>query len=117
MNAVLAIISDGGQVIVVIDREAVEINYFLLWFINSNKTLQRRPWPTPSPEAAGGGVCSSDKTMPLEGQTAPSWWGVCVLVFCPSERDNEVIILIYHTLPRSIFLTFVRAENQFRIPR
>jgi hypothetical protein len=29
MNAVLAIIADGGQAIVVIDREAVEINYFL----------------------------------------------------------------------------------------
>jgi hypothetical protein len=30
MNAVLAIIAGGGQAIVVIDREAVEINYFLL---------------------------------------------------------------------------------------
>jgi hypothetical protein len=30
MNAVLAIIADGGQYIVVIDREGVEINYFLL---------------------------------------------------------------------------------------
>ncbi len=30
MNAVLAIIADGGRAIVVIDREAVEINYFLL---------------------------------------------------------------------------------------
>jgi hypothetical protein len=30
MNAVLAIIADGRQAIVAIDREAVEINYFLL---------------------------------------------------------------------------------------
>jgi hypothetical protein len=30
MNAVLAIIADGRQAIVVIDKEAVEINYFLL---------------------------------------------------------------------------------------
>jgi hypothetical protein len=30
MYAVLAIIANGRQVIVVIDREAVEINYFLL---------------------------------------------------------------------------------------
>jgi hypothetical protein len=30
MNAVLAIIADGGQAIVAIDREAVEINYFLV---------------------------------------------------------------------------------------
>jgi hypothetical protein len=43
MNAILAIIAGGGQAIVVIDREAVEINYFLLLFIDSAKTLQRRP--------------------------------------------------------------------------
>ena len=30
MNAVLAIIADGGRGIVVIYREAVQINYFLL---------------------------------------------------------------------------------------
>jgi hypothetical protein len=30
MNAVLAIIAVGGQAIIVIDREGVEINYFLL---------------------------------------------------------------------------------------
>jgi hypothetical protein len=30
MHAVLAIIADSGQAIVVIDREAVEINYVLL---------------------------------------------------------------------------------------
>jgi len=30
MNAVLAIIADGGQAIIVIDREGVEIKYFLL---------------------------------------------------------------------------------------
>ena len=30
INAVLAIIADGGWAIIVIDREGVEINYFLL---------------------------------------------------------------------------------------
>jgi hypothetical protein len=30
MNAVLAIIADGGRAIIVIDREGVDINYFLL---------------------------------------------------------------------------------------
>jgi hypothetical protein len=30
MNAVLAIIADGGRAIVVIDREGLDINYFLL---------------------------------------------------------------------------------------
>jgi hypothetical protein len=49
MNAVLAIIADGGRAIVVIYREGVEINYILLYFIDSSKTLQQRPWPTPSP--------------------------------------------------------------------
>jgi hypothetical protein len=59
----------------------VEINYFLLLFIDSAKTLQRRPWPTPSAEAPGVGVRSSIKTMPMEGETAPSWWGcLCACV-------------------------------------
>jgi hypothetical protein len=30
MNAVLAIIADGRRAIIVINREAVEINYFLV---------------------------------------------------------------------------------------
>jgi hypothetical protein len=47
-NAVLAIIADGGRAIVVIYREGLEINYVLLYFIDSTKTLQRRPRPTPS---------------------------------------------------------------------
>jgi len=33
MNAILAIIADGGRAIVVIYREAVEINKFLIYFI------------------------------------------------------------------------------------
>jgi len=48
MNAVLVTIADGGQAIVVIDREGVEIKYFLLWFIDSPKTLRQQPCPTPS---------------------------------------------------------------------
>jgi hypothetical protein len=68
-------IADGGQAIVVIYREGVEINYVLLYFIDSAKTLRRRPRPTPCEEAPGGAVVSSIKTMPLEGKTAPSWWG------------------------------------------
>jgi hypothetical protein len=48
MNAVLAIIADGGRAIIVIDREGVEINYFLLYYIDSTKTLRRQPRPTPS---------------------------------------------------------------------
>ncbi len=53
MNAVLAIIVDGGRAIVVIYREGVEINYFFFYFIDSAKTLQRRPRPAPCKEAPG----------------------------------------------------------------
>ncbi len=56
MNAVLAINSGFGRAIVVIYREGVEINYFLFYFIDSDKTLRRRPRPTPREEAPGGAV-------------------------------------------------------------
>ena len=75
MNTRLAIIADSGWGIIVIDREAVEINYFLLYLIDSDKTLQRWPRPTPCKEAPRGVVHSSIKTMLLEGGTDPSWWG------------------------------------------
>jgi len=48
MNAVLAIIADGGRAIGVIYREGVEIIFFLLYFIDSTKILGRQPRPTPS---------------------------------------------------------------------
>jgi hypothetical protein len=73
INAVLAIIAGGGRAIVVIYRGGVEINYFLLYFIDSAKTLRRWPCPTPCKEAPGDGARSSIKTMLLEGQAAPSW--------------------------------------------
>jgi hypothetical protein len=40
LNAILAIIANGGRAIFVNDREGIEINYFLLYFIDSAKTLQ-----------------------------------------------------------------------------
>ena len=61
--------------IAVIYREGVELNYCLLYIIDSAKTLRQRPHPTSCEEVPGGAVCSSIKTMPLEGETAPSWWG------------------------------------------
>jgi hypothetical protein len=48
MNAVLAIIANGGRAIGVIFREGVEIIFFLLYFIDSTKILRRRLRPTPS---------------------------------------------------------------------
>jgi hypothetical protein len=81
VNSVLAIIADGGRAIVVIYTEGEETHSFLLYFIDSDKTLRGRPCPTPCEEAPGGGVCSSIKTMALEGETAPSWWGcLCACV-------------------------------------
>jgi hypothetical protein len=81
MDAVLAIIADGGRSIVVIDREAVEINYFLLLFIDSDKTLRRRPCPTPFAEVPGGGVCSANKPCRWRGKRLHHGGDVCVLVF------------------------------------
>ena len=70
IDSILAANADGGQGIVDIDRE-----------VGRNKLIQWWPWPTPSAEAPRGGVCSPDKTMPLEGQTAPSRWGcMCLCV-------------------------------------
>jgi hypothetical protein len=77
----LAIIADSGQAIVVIYREGVQINYVFLYFIDSAKTLQQRPRPTLCEEAPGGAVFLSIKITPLEGETAPSWWGcLCACV-------------------------------------
>ena len=56
MNAVLAIIANGGLAIVVIYREGIEINYFLLNFIDSAKTLPQRPRLPASMKDLGGGV-------------------------------------------------------------
>ena len=47
INAVLAIIANDGRAIVVIYTEGEEINYSLLYFIDSDKTLQGQPHPTP----------------------------------------------------------------------
>ena len=69
MNAIVDIIADGGQAIIVIYREGVKMNYFLLHFIDFAKTVQRRLRPTPCEAAPGGAVFSS------EGKMTPSWWG------------------------------------------
>jgi hypothetical protein len=81
INAVLAIIADGGGAIVVIYTKGRRNNVFSPLFIDCDKTLRRRPHPAPCEEAPGVGVCSSIKTMALEGETAPSWWGcLCACV-------------------------------------
>ncbi len=59
MNAVLAIIADGGRAIVVIYREAVinKIISHLLYNFLINPSMAASS--TPSVEAPGGVVCSS----------------------------------------------------------
>jgi hypothetical protein len=91
MNAVLAIISDGGQGIADIDRE-----------VGRNKLITRlihdiilNPWMAASANpfhrgSQRGGVCLPDKTMLLEGQTAPSWWGcMCLCFLLAKSLPNE----------------------------
>ena len=82
MNAVLAMIANGGRTIIVIDREAIQINYFLLYFIDSANTLlqRQRPRPTPCKEATEGAV-SPSKPCRWRGKWLHHGGDVCVLVF------------------------------------
>ena len=66
----MAIIANDGRGIFVIYREGEEINYVLLHLIDSSKTLQRCPLPTPWEAAPRAAVFLSIKTMPPEGKTA-----------------------------------------------
>ena len=78
MIAVLAIIADDGQAIVVICTEGEEINYFLLYFIDSDKTLQR--WPRPAKRLPGVGYVPPSKPWRWRGKLLRHGWDVCVLV-------------------------------------
>jgi hypothetical protein len=82
ISAVLAIIANGGQVIIVIYTEGEEIHYFLFYIIdNSDKTLQRRPRPTPCEEAPGVGYVPPSKPWRWRGKRLRHCGDVCVLVF------------------------------------
>ena len=72
INAVLAIIANGGRAIVVIYTKGEDINYCLHYFINSDKTLRRRPRPTPCKEAHRGGGMFLHQNHDAGGETAPS---------------------------------------------
>jgi hypothetical protein len=93
MNAILAIIANGKQADCCHRQEVLEINYFLLYFIDSTRTLQRRPWPTPFAVAPRGGVCLSIKTMPLEGEMVHHGGDVC-----------ELCVLLAKSIPNRSFL-------------
>jgi len=81
MNAVLAIISDGGRAIVVINREGVEINYFLVYFIDLLKPFGDglvQPLPRRLP---GVGYACPSKPCRWRGKWLHHGGDVCVLVF------------------------------------
>jgi hypothetical protein len=65
------------------------MNCFLLYFIDSAKTHRRGPRTIPCKEAPGCEVFSSIKTMPLEGETAPSWWGCLCAVCFAGKKSSE----------------------------
>ena len=83
MSAVLAIIADDGRAIVVIDREAVVINYVLLHFSYSSKNFDGRlgkPLPQRIPEA---GYNLPTKPCCWRGKQIYHGGDVCVLVSLP----------------------------------
>jgi hypothetical protein len=81
MDAVLATIANGGQASIVINKEAVEINKFLPYFIDSTEFLRQRPRATPSLEAPGVGYARPIKPCRWRGKRLHHGGDVCVLVF------------------------------------
>jgi hypothetical protein len=81
MDAILAIIADGEQAIVGIDREASRNKLFLHLIFTLILNPLTVALSNPFRRGSRGGVCSTIETMPLERQTAPSWWG-CLCAVC-----------------------------------
>ena len=81
MNAILAIIADGEQATAVIYTEGEEIHYFLLYFIDSDKTLQGRPHPTPCKKLLGVGYVPPSNPWCWRGEWLRHGGDACVLVF------------------------------------
>jgi hypothetical protein len=82
MYAVLAIIADSGQAIVVIDSEAVEINYFsfsLLIILKPFNGGLSQPLPQRLPRV---GYAWPTKPCCWRGKRLHHGRNVCVLVFC-----------------------------------
>ena len=85
----MAIIADGGRASVVIYTVGEEINYFLLYFINSDKTLRWRPRPTPCEEAPGGAVFLNIKTHAAGGENGSIMVGMFVFLCLASQNPFE----------------------------
>ncbi len=91
INAVLAIIAGGGRAIVVIYKEGAEINYFLLYFIDSDKTLRRRPHPTSCEQGPGGAGCGMfvHKNHAAGGENGSIMVGMYVFLCLASQKPSE----------------------------
>ena len=81
MNAVLAIIADGGRAIVVIYTEGEEINYFLLNFIDSDKPFNGGLFQPLAKRLPGVGYVHPSKPWRWRGKRLRHGGDVCVLVF------------------------------------
>jgi len=125
INAVLAIIADSGRGIFGKYREGVEINYFLLYFIDSAKTLRWWPRPTPCEEAPGGAVFSSIKTCCWRGkQLVMVGMFVCLCLasqkpserefFVPARTDLGVKLLIGFSYIAFVFDTMANITIDFK---
>jgi hypothetical protein len=77
----LAIIADGGRAIVVIYTEGEEINYFLLYFIDSDKTFDGGLFQPLVKRLLGVGYVPLSKPWRWRGKRLHHGGDVCVLVF------------------------------------
>ena len=73
MDVILAVIADSEQATIVIDKEAVEINYFSCILL-----ILLKPFDgglvQPLAKRLPGMHIFVHQTTPLEGEMAPSWW-------------------------------------------
>ncbi len=92
MDAVLAIIVDGGQVICKITWVAVETKLIHRYFIDSYKTPPQHPQPTPFKEVTCVGLGGSIESTLLEGQMAHHGDDICGIAALVVNRT-------FHTIP------------------
>ena len=83
MNVIL-----GEQLLTSTERP-IEINYFLLYFIDSAKTLRRRPWPTPLRRGARGWGTLSQQNNAAEGGNGSIMVGMFVCLYLTSQKLSE----------------------------
>ena len=81
MNAVLAVTAEGGRVIIIIDREAVEINYFSFNLLILLKAFDKGLDQTLPQRLPGVGYAWPTKPCRWRSKCLHHGGNVCVLVF------------------------------------